>query len=98
MGPKLGPVEPDLNAARRIGGRLRDTFSRSETVRRRVRLVPWLLTLFIGSAVLGIGSWFYFWFLEGSNAKMEPLLFFLTETALIVSLGSGAVVLLLWRR
>ena len=62
-----------------------------------MRLIPWLLALFIGSAVLGIGSWFGFWFLGGSNADLEPLQFFLTETALIASLGSAVVLLLLWR-
>ena len=63
-----------------------------------MRLVPWALALFIGSAVLGFGSLFGFRFLGGSNGDLEALLFFLTQTALIVSIGSGVVLLLLWRR
>ena len=62
-----------------------------------MRLVPWLLAIFIGSAVLGLSSWFGFRLLEGGNAGLEAPLFFLTEAALIVSLGSG-VLLLLWRK
>jgi len=62
-----------------------------------MRLVRWLLTLFVGSAMLGLSSWFGFRFLEGGNAGLEALLFFLTQAALIVSLGSGVVLLLLWR-
>ena len=66
-----------------------------------MRLVPWALALFIGSALLGFGSLFGFRFLGGSNGDLEALLFFVTQTALIVFLCSVVLLLLpllLWRK
>src|SRR5262245_21717860 len=96
---QINIVEPDLNAARRTGGRRRETFSRSETVRRRDASCSLGVSPIHWQRVARFGSLFGFRFLGGSNGDLEALLFVVTQIALIVVLCSAVLLLLLllWR-
>jgi hypothetical protein len=58
-----------------------------------MRVVAWLTTILIGSAMLGIGCWFEVVFVA-SNADLDSLFLIGTEVALIVFLCSGMVLIL----
>jgi hypothetical protein len=63
----------------------------------RMRFIPWLAAILIGSAALGVGCAVGFGFVTGANLELEALFLLGMQTALIAFVGSMALLIARWR-